>query len=152
MLISKSIIINASPREVKEVFMDFPNHSKWNPLFTKIEICDPAVVNPVPGTKLKVELDLKGDGNPTVMSPLVSQNSESTFAWKGTLGWDWLFSGGHKFEFRSIDDNGTVKTELIQSETFSGIISSAILWFVREDTEKGFAKLNNALKEKVESR
>mmetsp|Transcript_4645 Transcript_4645/g.4661 ORF Transcript_4645/g.4661 Transcript_4645/m.4661 type:complete len:154 (-) Transcript_4645:37-498(-) len=150
MLLSTSIIIEAKPEEVREIFLDFKNHSQWNPFFTDIKIYTPGVTSPLPGTQLEVKMKLNG-GNENIMYPIVLKNNSDCFKWKGKLLFDFMFVGVHSFEFVPLDIDGQIKTKLVQSEDFSGVLSYVFKWTgLKDKTEKGFNELNQALKIQVE--
>ena len=145
--IRESVFIAAPPEKVKEIFFDFSHHETWNPLFTKVE-CDSVPVKV--GDKLKVELTI--NGSKQHMAPQIVENSDKCFSWKGTVGFDFIFNGVHKFEFISTVENGVSGTTFINSETFSGILLTVLNKFydLIPNATKGFIDMNSALKKKVE--
>ncbi|KAK6201212.1 uncharacterized protein RJT21DRAFT_33647 [Scheffersomyces amazonensis] len=150
-VINTSIVINKPAKTVSEYFYNFENHKNWDPFVVKIKNDTAQKAsrseNKV-GDTLTVGLILPGSTSKNVFNPLVTQVSEYIFEWKGALLFDFLFVGYHKFEFKPIDEN---KTELIQSEQFSGILVPILLYFLGEKTEAGFKSSNEALKEQVEA-
>ncbi|CUM53105.1 uncharacterized protein AC631_04813 [Debaryomyces fabryi] len=150
MLLNTTIIIDAKPEKVREVFLDFKKHSQWNPFFTDIKIYTPGSKSPQPGTQLEIKMKLNG-GNENIMYPIVLENNPGSFKWKGKLLFDFLFVGIHSFEFIPLDIDGQTKTKLAQSENFSGILSYVFEWTgLKDKTETGFNELNRALKSQVE--
>jgi hypothetical protein len=144
--IDTAITINAPPSLVRKVFLDFPRHPEWDPWFTTIES---PVTSPPPGTRIKFTIR-----NYTV-EPVVSENTPERFSWVGNLFADWIFGGEHCFDFEPLGDMGengeTISCKLCQYETFRGLLSWLILFFIREMTEQGFNEMNVALKKKAES-
>jgi hypothetical protein len=65
--------------------------------------------------------------------------------WFGKLLFGGLFDGRHRFEL--VPENGA--TRLVHSERFSGMLVPLVKKVLR-DTERDFAALNAALKERVE--
>ncbi|CDO93722.1 unnamed protein product [Kluyveromyces dobzhanskii CBS 2104] len=140
-------IINAPPSTVRNVFLDFGKYSEWAKFITEIRLSDDKA-GPVPGSTLKVTLSFD-ESSSQKMTPTINENSEDAFIWTGTLGTKHIFAGTHKFQFKPSADGQ--KTELIQSEAFSGFLRSPLLWFVGDKTQKGFETFNIALKNRVES-
>lgn len=140
--ISTSIIINAPVEKVHKIFLDFPNYDKWTSFIKSIK----PKSSLEPGNQLEVELGLS-EGSVTKMTPVLLQNTDNVFQWCGTLGHKFVFQGSHKFEFESIEGN---KTKVIQSEEFSGVLKTPLLWYVKDDTVKGFDSFNEALKKESE--
>lgn len=150
MLLNTSIVIEAKPEKVREIFLDFKNYSQWNPFFTDIKIYTPGITIPLPGTQLEVNMKLNG-GNENIMYPIVLMNNSDCFKWKGKLLFDFMFVGVHSFEFVPLDVDGQINTKLVQSEDFSGVLSYVFEWTgLKDKTEKGFNELNQALKIQVE--
>ncbi|QEU60736.1 hypothetical protein KDRO_D04300 [Kluyveromyces lactis] len=140
-------IINATPSVVRGVFLDFTKYSEWSTFIKEISPSDKQE-GPVPGKGLQVLLDFDG-GSPQKMAPIVITNSDAEFSWTGVLGVKSVFNGTHKFEFKPLED-GT-KTELVQSETFGGVLRKPLLWYVGKKTQAGFEAFNKALKDRVEN-
>lgn len=143
--IETSIIINSSIEHVKKTFLDFNSYSNWS-IFLKSIKSKESNQSFEPGSQLEVELESK-PGSITKMNPIVLVNTTNEFKWVGKLPLN-LFEGSHKFEFNEIDSN---KTEVIQTEEFSGLLKSPILWLVGESTIAGFKNFNEALKKQCES-
>lgn len=141
--ISTSIIIDAPPSKVKEVFFDFKSYPSWNSFVTSIKGDSQEV-----GSILNVDITPPGKSKQQ-FKPKIVENSDTNFAWVGSLGSEYIFKGHHQYEFISVE-NGT-KTKLVQSEDFSGILSAPLLYLVKASTLKGFENLNEDLKKKVES-
>lgn len=141
--IETSIVINAPVEKVRNIFLDFQSYDKWTSFIKSIKTKDASLK---PGAQLEVELGLN-EGSVTKMTPVLLENSEKLFQWCGTLGHKYVFQGSHKFEIESID--GT-KTKLTQSEEFAGVLKSPLLWFVKDQTIKGFQSFNEALKKESE--
>jgi len=143
--ISSSIIINSSMEKVHSIFLKFENYPQWSSFIKSISSNDG---NFNKGSQLEIELVFKESEKPTIMTPIVTENSKNQFSWLGTLGSSWIFEGEHKFEFESLEND---KTKVIQSEKFNGILKKPVLWFVMKDTLNGFKNFNEYLKVKCES-
>lgn len=145
--IETSIIIEKPVEVVSKVFYDFERYNEWSEFIRVISPLqkDTEVTK---GTSLEVHLQLPGKNSTNVMKPLVLKKSDNEFLWKGTLGFDLLFSGAHKFEFTGLENN--TKTKFTQSETFGGVLKAPLLYFIKKDTQAGFKKFNEALKKAAE--
>lgn len=136
--ITTSIIINASPEEVWNVFTDFENFPEWNPFIHSLE----GDVNT--GNRIKVKLVLP-ESKPMTFKPEVLEFEKNRkLVWLGHLLFKGIFDGKHQFELK---DNGDGTTLFIQSERFSGILKGMLNL---EKTKHGFESMNEKLKEKVE--
>ncbi len=141
--IETTIVIEASTSKVWGTLMNFENYSSWNPFI--IDIQGTAIA----GQNLKTQIKI-GDKKVQKFKPKVLVvNENEHFRWKGKLFFKGLFDGEHYFIVEKMDDN---RTKLIHGENFSGLFSKPILKMIKEDTLKGFAQMNQALKSKVESK
>lgn len=140
--ISSSILIDAPPSKVKELFFDFESYPSWNSFVTSIKGNSQEV-----GSILEVEI-LPPGSSKQQFKPKIVENSDTKFGWVGVLGSEYIFKGYHQYEFISVE-NGT-RTKLVQSEDFSGFLSVPLLYLVKDSTLKGFENLNDDLKKKVE--
>lgn len=145
--IETSIIIEKPVEVVSKVFYDFDRYNDWSEF---IKVISPLQKDTelTEGTNIEVHLQLPGKSSVTVMKPQVLKKSDSEFLWRGTLGVAVLFSGAHKFEFTGLENN--TKTKFTQSETFGGVLKAPLLYFIKEDTQAGFKKFNEALKKAAE--
>ncbi|KAK9461976.1 uncharacterized protein V1516DRAFT_673425 [Lipomyces oligophaga] len=150
-IISTSIVINAKPEKVREVFLDFKSHSEWDPFITRIEVYKPRESGVVkPGNQLLIDLT-SPDGKVVTMYPIVLENSETLFSWHGKLTFDLIFGGSHSFEFQPRQNSdGSISTTLIQKEEFSGVLVPIFNSFL-DSVEQRFIAVNEALKRRVEA-
>ncbi|KAK6465780.1 hypothetical protein DFJ63DRAFT_30820 [Scheffersomyces coipomensis] len=148
--INTSIEINKPIQEVSDYFYDFTNHENWDPFMKHIKNItaeqDSRTTNQ-PGDILDV-IVIPKEGETYQFNATIIESTSTLLSWKGYLLSEYIFSGIHKFEFKSIDNN---KTILNQSEDFSGLLVSVVLYFMGENTKAGFTKLNEALKKQLES-
>ena len=140
--IQESVVINATPQQVWAVLTDLESYKEWNPFI--IEAKGKVVL----GEKLAVSI--KPQDKPWQFSPkVVVADSAREFTWLGKLwGIGGLVNGRHRFV---IEDMGNGQVRLVQSESFKGILA----WMMKgmeADTRKGFQKMNEALKQRVEAR
>jgi hypothetical protein len=139
--IRTSIDIEASPRDVWDVLMDFEGYHEWNPFILSIE------GSPTVDRKIDVVLGIEGK-KPMNITPTVTEcSAPSRFAWKGSVGFKGVFDGHHQFELVPFEGG----TRLVHYEEFSGALSSLVLRWIRESTTRGFEEMNRALKGRIES-
>ncbi len=134
--INTSIKINATPQEVWNVLTDFEKYAEWNP-FVKSITGEVKV-----GNEIKVELD-----GMTFKPTILTFDHASEFKWLGHLWVKGLFDGEHKFR---LIDNEDGTTEFHHSERFNGILVSLFSKSLDEKTKKGFERMNEELKQRVE--
>ncbi|BCS29795.1 SRPBCC domain-containing protein [Aspergillus puulaauensis] len=159
-IVSTSIEIAASPATVREKFLDFPSLQTYSPtgFIRSIEPdgASTAAKNLKAGDKIHVTA---GYGK-WKFSPLVEQNTEELFGWRGSV--PGIFTGAHAFRFESVSDSDTTgaeaRTRLVHEERFSGLLAGLMgegyfgsLFGMREDTRKGFEGFNADFKKWVES-
>ncbi|SCU82540.1 LANO_0B06634g1_1 [Lachancea nothofagi CBS 11611] len=147
--ITASIDINASPEKVRQTFLDFAKYPDWSSFITSVKPRDQHGQPINPGDVLEISLLMPGSSSATVMKPTVLENLESKFSWKGVLGFGFVFTGAHSFNFIAVEA-GT-KTKVVQEEHFSGFLRAPLLWALGAKTEEGFNSFNQALKVRAES-
>ncbi|PID64801.1 MAG: polyketide cyclase [Gammaproteobacteria bacterium] len=133
--IHTKIIIHSIPQKVWENLADFENYPSWNPFIKeisgKLKIAE----------KIKVKIQPENASAMTFRPTIVDCEENKRLIWKGKFIIGGLFDGKHQFELLN-NQNGT--TTFIHSEVFSGIL---VRFFNPENTEKGFEKMNQKLKE-----
>lgn len=142
-VIDTDIILNTSAEQVFAVLTDLRNYSQWNDQL----FCHSG--EPQVGSKLKLELRLpEGKGfsfEPTV----IVYEENSRFAWLATTMVKGVFDGEHRFELTSLESN---RTKLRNVEYYSGLLSPLFQRMpMMQDADKGFERMNQALKVRVES-
>lgn len=138
-----TITIQASREQVWQTLMNFQEYPKWNPFIKRI------TGNPATTEKLEVTMKL-GDRKPMVFKPTVMKSkARSEFRWLGTMFLKGLFDGEHYFKLQKSGDN---ETTLTHGENFRGILSGLMLRWIGKETEHSFNKMNEALKNEVESK
>jgi hypothetical protein len=139
--IKTEIIINGTKEKVWQVLADFATYPSWNPFIVQIE------GQMIKGTRLKNTL-LNGGKKYQFKPILIAVEPGESFSWLGSLFFKGLFDGLHTFK---LEDAGNGQVKLIHSESFSGLLSSYILKKIGTDTRNNFVKMNQALKDRVES-
>jgi hypothetical protein len=138
--ISTSINIHASAKDVWQVLTNFEDYSSWNPFIRNIE-----------GT-LQVGSTLTATIHPPESGPMafrpkiISYKAGQHLTWVGHFLIPGIFDGEHSFEIHQ-KSGGVV--QFIQKESFKGILVP-FMGGVLAKTQKGFTRMNKALKEKVE--
>ncbi|GGF33244.1 SRPBCC domain-containing protein [Echinicola rosea] len=138
MKITTRIHIHARPEEVWEVLMETNKYPEWNPFVTSLsgEMAE--------GNRIKVKLP-----GMTFAPKILTIRPFSEFRWKGKLLLNGLFDGEHSFELHPYNNDTTL---FVHAETFSGLLVPLFKKQLRTTTKDGFEAMNNALKERVESR
>ncbi|OJJ02133.1 hypothetical protein ASPVEDRAFT_131358 [Aspergillus versicolor CBS 583.65] len=159
-IVSTSIEIAAPPTTVREKFLDFPSIPTYSPagFIRSIEPNDASIT----GKNLKAgdKLEVTAGYGKWKFSPVVEQNTEELFCWRGSV--PGIFTGAHIFRFESVSGSDTagsgVRTRLVHEERFSGLLAGVMgegylgSWLgMREDTRKGFESFNVDFKKWVES-
>jgi len=139
--IETSIDIHASPEAVWEVLIDVDGYEEWNPFMTIEE-------RPIAGERATVHLT-PPDKPSVTMSPEILVADGRELRWRGKLLIGGVYDGEHSFTLTERPD-GT--TRLVHAERFSGVLVGPINWWLGDSTERGFVSMNEALKERVESR
>jgi hypothetical protein len=137
--ITTSIVIDAPPRKVWGVLMDFPSYGDWNPFIRRIS--GPAAM----GSWLEVEIAPPGMSVQTFRPTVTICQADRVFVWQGALGVPGLFSGTHRFELTP----GGLGTRFEHSESFAGVLVP-VTGKVLEATHAGFKAMNLALKARCE--
>jgi hypothetical protein len=140
-VISTTIDIDASPREVWEVLTDFAAYGEWNPFMDRIE------GTPSVGSKLRVHMTPPNGRAVTFKPKVLVATPERELRWLGRLGFGGLFDGEHFFVLGA---NADGSTRVTNGEAFSGILVAAMKGTLR-NTDAGFAAFNGSLKERVEA-
>jgi len=139
-IVSKSIEIRAPSARVWRVLTDFVAYPEWNPFM--LSVSGALVV----GKKLTVQIKPPGGKEMAFKPTLVAIEPDKELRWLGRLVLPGIFDGEHRFELTA--RNGVTRFE--QSERFSGILVG-MLGSTFEKTERGFAAMNEALKQRAES-
>lgn len=135
------IEICASPERIWEILTNFAEYPDWNPFIRNIR------GDIVENAQLTVYLKPSGAMGMTIKPVLVKVDPVHELRWKGTLLFPGLFDGEHVFEIKP-GEQGTCL--FIQHEYFSGILLPLLEKMLKNDTARGFAEMNEALKDRAE--
>lgn len=141
--LTADITIAATPERVWEVLTDFEAYPEWNPFIVEI------AGEPTVGTRLEAKIQPAGKKATRFRPTVTDAKAQTEFAWLGTLGFKGVFDGHHRFELEPTPDGGTRFT---QSERFTGILTRPIMAMIGKATEAGFTAMNEALRDRAESR
>ena len=138
------IDINAAPKQVWAVLVDFPSAPSWNPFIRSISGA------PERGERLKVEIAPPGRSEMR-FEPLVLEAKPAVeLRWRGSFLTETVFAGEHAF---CLEQTSAKTTRFTQSEIFSGLIAPFIMDEAGlETTRAGFEAMNEALKRRAEQR
>lgn len=136
-----TIDINASVKKIWAVLMDFEVYSEWNSFLVSIKGTGD-IGSQLENTILTVEKRRQ-----KFNSIVLVNKKEKEFRCLGHLFAKGLFDGEHYFLLKPTKSGSTT---LIYGEIFSGLLVKPILDLVKEDTHKGFVKMNETLKQRVE--
>jgi len=134
------IDIEAPPRDVWNVLMDFASYEEWNPFVRSLN------GTPAVGERLIAMLGASGK-KPMKISPIVQDHeAPSHFAWLGSMGPKGVFDGHHHFELEETETG----TRFHHYEEFTGFLALFVIAAIRKSTTRGFEEMNQALKSRVE--
>ena len=136
------ITIDAPPEAVWAILTDLDRYEDWNPFVTS------SSGTPSVGERLVNRLEPPG-GKAMTFKPTVTAVEEGrVFEWLGRLGLPGIFDGRHRFEVHAAD-TGTL---FRQEEYFNGILVPFLRTSLDDSTVRGFEAMNEALKERAETR
>ncbi|MDN7024988.1 SRPBCC domain-containing protein [Methanoculleus sp. FWC-SCC1] len=138
--ILSDIIITASPDDVWEILTDFPAYPEWNPFVRSIRGA------PKAGERLEVHLRPPGRREMVSRPKVIRALKGRELRWTGRLLVAGLFDGEHRFTIEPLADG---QVRFVQAEVFSGFLVPLLPGAIA-DTERGFAAMNRALKERAE--
>ena len=136
------IEINGTVDKVWEVLTGFNLYPEWNPFIKRIE------GELKVGSQLNVYMETPGKKGMTFKPVLKLLEPKNEFRWLGSLLIPGIFEGEHIFQLEQISNN---KIKFIHRENFNGILVPLFWKSLNNSTRHAFEKMNNALKERVES-
>jgi len=143
MEVRTEIDIEASEDRIWEVLTNFEDFPNWNPFITRLS------GTPEVGEKFEVTIH-PPDSNPMTFKPTCEEAVPGKqLRWLGTVILPRIFDGEHIFE---IEDKGDGTSRFIQRENFRGILVPFMRKMLNNNTRRGFEAMNQALKDKCESK
>lgn len=134
--------INAPPRSVWKVLVDFQAHPQWNPFVRSIE------GSPREGEALKVFIQPVGGKGMTFRPLVIRAVPDQELRWLGRVVLPGIFAGEHFFKIEPLDEGR--RTRFIQGERFTGLLVPLFRKNLDRGTRDGFEAMNQALKARVE--
>jgi hypothetical protein len=126
--IHTEIGILAPAERVWGILIDTDRWAEWNP-FAKM------TGRVAPGERIAVTLTPPGKSAMTLKPTVVKLEPGREFRWLGHLGMRGVFDGEHGFRITP-EDVGRCRFE--HFETFTGILSTPVMWMVGDATRQGF--------------
>ncbi|ORX38436.1 hypothetical protein BD324DRAFT_620867 [Kockovaella imperatae] len=149
MKIDAEILIEAPPRVVREVWLDFPHLSDWHDgsFWKNIELTAPEKSNgldAVPGDEVKCTM-------PSMTFKCnVAVNQPDHFRWANSV--PLMGSAGHDYYFMSVPGEAN-RTRFVQHEDITGAMGLIMgMMGTKESSNKGWKKINEDLKAASEKR
>lgn len=144
-------IIDAPVDEVWEILIDFEKYSEWNEFTAKIVIGDEKN-NEQPTIGDNVDLYVKWLGSDKTFKQVVRLNQydreKKMLEWGASLGTSWMLKTRRVQILEVVDGN---KTKYTTSESFQGALTSIVMRLHRENIQRGFQHVADALKTRCES-
>lgn len=135
---STRVEINASPESVWRVFSDLESFHEWNPFITK------AKGEFKVGTQLELYVQPTGGKGRAFHPKVLTAERNKEVSWRSEmLG----FAAEQVFKLEQIGDK---KTRLIQSATYTGLVTAFRGEQFVDNGVRGFEEMERALKERVE--
>jgi hypothetical protein len=133
--------IMAPAERVWGVLIDTDRWAEWNP-FARM------TGRVAAGERIAVTLTPPGKSAMTLKPTIVQLEPGREFRWLGHLGMRGIFDGEHGFRITP-EDTGRCRFE--HFETFTGILSTPVMWMVGKATREGFEAMNRALKQRADA-
>ncbi|KAK1585574.1 uncharacterized protein LY79DRAFT_518511 [Colletotrichum navitas] len=144
--LSAEIEIQASPADVRSVFLDFQRYKEWSQGWT----LTPMEAGKDP-SDLKDGDQIQANMRGMSFKPVIKENTSDALHWVGSL--PGIFTGRHEFYFKPSDVNPG-GTRFVQAEEFSGLLAFVMApgWSFRDKSLAGWNEFNADLKKEVERR
>jgi hypothetical protein len=140
--IQREIWIERPPAAVWQILTATDDYPSWNPFIRHLRGQFQT------GNRIEVEIGPPGSDTMTFRPVVLTVERDREIRWLGSLWMGGLFDGEHSFRLES---DGR-RTHLIQSERFSGLLVGRLTDSILRKTEEGFGAMNEAVKERAESR
>ena len=140
--ITTTMEIDAPPRSVWKVLVDFQAHKEWNPFVRSIE------GSPREGETLKVSIQPSGGRGMTFRPRVLRVVPDQELRWLGRVVLPGVFDGQHFFKLEPLDEGR--RTRFVRGERFTGVLVPLLRKSLDRGTREGFEAMNQALKARVE--
>lgn len=138
--IDTSIDIDAPPSVVWDHLADLDSYPEWNPHVTAAE------GDLREGATLHNRVERAGAKPREMRVTVTDVDPGRRLEWVGTAGFRWLFEGRHIMELEPLEGD---RTRLHNREEVSGLLGPFV---VTDEPERDYEGMNEALKERVETR
>ncbi len=139
--IRSAIEIRAPLDSVWRVLTDFSSYGEWNPHVRKV------LGKPGVGRRITIHSRPPG-GRTVVLRPLViTWSPPNELRWRSSFISRRLFTGEHGFK---LEPESATRTRFVQDEVLSGLLVPLYARFRLPATRRGFAQVNEALRERAE--
>jgi hypothetical protein len=140
--IQTDIWIERPPADVWQILTATDEYRSWNPFIRLVR------GELHPGSRIEVVIG-PPDSTPMTFWPIViTVQREREIRWLGSVWIRGLFDGEHSFRLES---DGK-RTHLFHAERFSGVLVGRLSNGILRETQCGFVAMNQALKQRAESR
>lgn len=139
--IETSVRIEANPETIWQHLTNASAFPEWNPLIRLMQ------GKPEVGQSIRVHIQLPESSVMRFSPKVLCYEPGVEFRWKGKFLFRGLFDGEHYFRLIREAEG---KTRFIHGEKFSGILVAPLLKMIAAKTEKGFERMNLALKQRCE--
>lgn len=118
------IIINATPDEVREKFLDFKKWGEWNTVIPNISVKKGNINNLDTNPTLALELNFGRKNDPALapVNPKVNENSPEIFNW----GFNWAILKAEHIHIFETQNDGKA-TRYVHYERMSGLLSRLVM-------------------------
>jgi hypothetical protein len=140
--IQTDIWIERPPADVWQILTATGEYPSWNPFIRRMR------GELHPGSRIEMEIAPPDSSSMTFRPIVITAQRDREIRWLGSFWIRGLFDGEHSFRLES--DGG--RTHLIQAERFSGLLVGGLSDSILGKTQRGFVAMNEALKERAESR
>jgi hypothetical protein len=133
--------VQASPKAVWHVLMDFDSYPQWNPQIVSITGRQEL------GAEVKLRLSMPGRPSMDLKARLTAFEPPRLLTWRGHVVAAWLFSGDRIFAVEPLESGGVMLTH---SEDIRGLLSPIFALAMGKATRASHHALNSALKQRCE--
>lgn len=140
-VVRTEIEIRATPEAVWEALTDFPRYPDWNPFLPRAE------GKAVEGTVLDVRIEPPGLKPCNQRLKVLEVLPLRRLRWLGHWWLPGMMDGDHVFKIEHLEPT---RVQLVQAETFRGILTPFLAPWLKRNLPAGFEAMNQALKGQVE--
>ncbi|MFE6039658.1 SRPBCC family protein [Streptomyces sp. NPDC056452] len=138
--------IEATPEEVWRVLTDVSAYAQWNPFMTSAEVTSPGG-RLEEGARMRIVMH-DDTGDSTFTPEILTVTPDEELRWLGKMGPGWIADGEHRF---TIEELGSGRVRLTQSERFTGIAVPFFEGRLKSDTLPQFRAMNEHLAQRAEA-